>query len=166
MVFVSPKPTLPRWLCEHILLGTLPWNQGVCQSYGYFSDAYTLHDSYLLGIYQSAETYGETVLCFLWDSLWMPEAISRQVSQHEPVFLLMKVTKTLGTALSEDTIEQSDRQPRRILKTEHVNVDDQQVLVIDDTQHNTLTVVFSGQLHFLAMDSQNRAIDLNMSLSL
>ncbi|MEM9805663.1 MAG: hypothetical protein AAF959_10315 [Cyanobacteria bacterium P01_D01_bin.56] len=166
MVFVSPKPTLPRWLCEHILLGTLPWPQGVCQSYSNFSSVYTLHDSYLLGTYQSAEIYGETVLCFLWDGLWLPESVSRQVSQNEPVFLLIKVTKTLGTALSEGTMDKPDKQPRRILKTEHVNVDDQQVLVIDDTQHNTLTVVFSGRLHFLALDSKKRLIELNMAFSL
>lgn len=165
MVFVSPKPTLPRWLCEHILLGTLPWDQGVCESYSRFSHTYTLHDSHLLGTYQSAETYGETVLCFLWDGLWLPEAINRQVAQNEPIFLLIKVTKTLGTALSEGTVNKSDKQPRRILKTEHVNVDDQQVLVIDDAQNNTLTVVFSGQLHFLALDSQKQLIDLDMELS-
>ncbi len=162
MVFVSPKPTLPGWLCQHILLGTLPWTQGVCQSYSYFSNAYTLHDSYLLGTYQSAETYGETVLCFLWDSLWLPETVNRQVSQNEPVFLLIKVNNTLGIALSEGTVNRAAKQPRRILKTEHVNVDNQQVLVIDDTQHNTLTVVFSGQLHFLALDSQKRLINLDM----
>ena len=88
--------------------------------------------------------------------------ISRQVNRNEPVFLLVKVTQTLGTALSEATVPPSDKQARRILKTEHVKVDDQRVLVIDDTQHNTLTVVFSGQLHFLALDSQKQLIQLDM----
>lgn len=162
MVFVKPKPTLPRWLCEHILLGTLPWSQGLSQSYGQFSQAYTLHDSYLLGTYQSAEPHGETILCFLWDNLWWPEAINRQVKQEEPVFLLIKVTKTLGTALSEVVINNWDTQPRRISKTEHVNVDNQRVLVVHDSQNNTLTVIFSGQMHFLAMDSQKRIIGLDM----
>lgn len=161
MVFVSPKPTLPRWLCEQILLGTLPWEQGVCQPYSDFNSAYTLHDSYLLGTYQGTDTYGETVLCFLWDDLWLPETISRQVHQDSPVFLLIKVTKTLGMAFSEDDKNlPTHRQPRRILKTEHVRIDDQQVLVIDDNQDNTLTVVFSGELHFLALDSQQNQFSL------
>ncbi|NEQ54797.1 MAG: hypothetical protein F6K11_32525 [Leptolyngbya sp. SIO3F4] len=162
MVFVSTKPTLPRWLCEQILVGSLPWQHGLCQPYSHFNHVYTLHDSYLLGTYQSAETYGETVLCFLWDTLWLPEAASRQVKQDEPVFLLLKVTKTLGIALSEGTLPKSEKQPRRILKAEHVEVDDQTVLVIDDTQQNTLTVVFSGQLHFLAVDSQQHLLNLDI----
>ena len=166
MVSVSTKPILPRWLCANILLGTLPWDQGLCQPYSHFNHVYTLHDSYLLGTYQSAETYGETILCFLWDTLWLPESASRQVHQDEPVFLLVKATKTLGVALSEETMDTTDKQPRRILKAEHVEVDEQTVLVIDDTQRNTMTVVFSGQLHFLAMDGSQRLIDLNIEPSL
>ncbi|MBX2864168.1 MAG: hypothetical protein KTR27_11475 [Leptolyngbyaceae cyanobacterium MAG.088] len=160
MVFVSTKPTLPRWLCENVLLGALPWQHGLCESYSNFSKAYTLHDSYLLGIYQSADTYGETVICLLWDSLWLPEAVSRQAHQNEPIFLMIKATKTLGIALSEGTLPKSEKQSRRILKAEHVAVEDQTVLVIDDTQKNTLTVVFSGQLHFLAVDNKRRILNL------
>lgn len=162
MVFVSTKPTLPGWLCEKVLTGSLPWQQSLCRSYSDFSHVYTLHDSYLLGTYQTAETYGETVLCLLWDTLWLPEAVSRQIQQNEPVFLLIKVTETLGIAISEGTLPKSDKQLRRILKAEHVEVDDQTVLVIDDTQQNTLTVVFSGQLHFLAMDSANHLMNLDI----
>ena len=142
MVFVSTKPTLPRWLCETILMGTLPWQRGLCQPYSQFSQAFTLHDSYLLGTYQSAEAYGETVLCFLWDALWLPREVRSQT--QGPVFLLVKTTKTLGIALSEGTLPKLDKQPQRILKAEHVEVDNQTVLVIDDIQGNTLTVVFSG----------------------
>lgn len=166
MVSVSTKPTLPRWLCANILLGTLPWNEGLCQPYSHFNHVYTLHDSYLLGTYQSAETYGETILCFLWDALWLPEPVSRQLQQNQPVFLLVKATKTLGVALSEEAVAAPDSQLRRILKAEHVEVDDQTVLVIDDTQHNTMTVVFSGQLHFLAMDGSQRLINLDIEPSL
>ncbi|MEM9266945.1 MAG: hypothetical protein AAGA46_15625 [Cyanobacteria bacterium P01_F01_bin.13] len=123
-----------------------------------------MHDSYLLGTYQSAQTYGETVLCFLWDTLWLPEAITCQAHPNEPVFLLLKTSKTLGIALSEGTLPKPDKQPRRILKTEYVQVDDQTVLVVDDTQKNTLTVVFSGQLHFLAMDNRQRLLNLGSLL--
>ncbi|MEM9482208.1 MAG: hypothetical protein AAGA83_00800 [Cyanobacteria bacterium P01_F01_bin.116] len=160
MVFVSTKPTLPRWLCENILIGTLPWHQGICQTYSQFNHAFTLHDAYLLGTYQSSEAYGETVLCFLWDSLWLPEAVRQQAK--EPVFLLVKTSKTLGIALSEGTLPKSEKRPQKILKVEHVEVEDQTVLVIDDTQNNTLTVVFSGQLCFLAMDSDQRVLDLEV----
>lgn len=163
MAFVSTKSTLPHWLCENILLGTLPWEKSLCQLYSHFNHTYTLHDSYLLGTYQSAEAYGETVLCLLWDTLWLPEATSRQVHQNEPVFLLIKATKTLGIALSEGTLPKPEKQPRRILKAEHVEVDDQTVLVIDDTQQNTMTVVFSGQLHFLAMDSNQQLLNLDIA---
>ena len=163
MVFASTKPTLPRWLCEHILLGTLPWHRGTCQPYRLFNHAYSLHDSHLLGTYQSAETYGETVLCFMWDALWLPEAMVCQAQPNEPIFLLLKATKTLGIALSEGTLPKPDKQPRRILKAEHVEVDEQTVLVIDDIQGNTLTVVFSGQLHFLAMDNRQRLLKLDTS---
>ncbi|MEM7066652.1 MAG: hypothetical protein AAF572_26240 [Cyanobacteria bacterium P01_B01_bin.77] len=166
MAFVSTKPILPHWLCENILLGTLPWEQGLCQPYSHFNHTYTLHDSYLLGTYQSAEIYGETVLCLLWDTLWLPESTSRQVCQNEPVFLLIKATKTLGIALSEGTLPKPEKQPRRILKAEHVEVDDQTVLVIDDTQHNTMTVVFSGQLHFLAIDSKQQPLNLEIASQL
>ena len=162
MVFVSTKPTLPRWLCENILLGNLPWQHGLCQAYSHFSQVYTLHDAYLLGTYQSAETYGETVLCLLWDSLWLPEAITRQANQNEPIFLLIKATKTLGIALSEGTLPKPEKKPQRILKAEHVEVDNQTVLVIDDVQGNTLTIVFAGQMHFLAVDNKHRIIDLDI----
>ena len=161
MVFVSTKPTLPRWLCENILLGTLPWHRGICQPFSHFSHIYTLHDSHLLGTYQSAETYGESVLCFLWDALWLPETVTHQAQPNEPIFLLVKATKTLGIVLSEGTLPKPDKQPRRVLKAEHVEVDDQTVLVIDDIQRNTLTVVFSGQLHFLAMDNRQRLLKLD-----
>lgn len=163
MAFVSTRSILPHWLCENILFGTLPWEQGLCQSYSHFNHTYTLHDSYLLGTYQSADTYGETVLCLLWDTLWLPEAASRQVRHGEPVFLLVKATKTLGIALSEGTLPKPEKQPRRIFNVEHVEVDDQTVLVIDDTQQNTITVVFSGQLHFLAVDSSQQLLDLDMA---
>lgn len=163
MVFVNTKPTLPSWLCENILLGTLPWQQhGICHPYSRFSQVYTLHDSYLLGTYQSAQAYGETVICLLWDALWLPESVTCQANQNEPVFLLIKTTNTLGIALSEGTLPKSDHQPRRILKAEHVEVDEQTVLVIDDVQRNTLTVVFSGQLHFLAIDNKHRILDLGL----
>lgn len=162
MVFVSTKSTLPSWLCENILLGTLPWNHGLCQPYSHFSEVYTLHDSYLLGTYQSAETYGESVLCLLWDSLWLPETITRQTNPNEPIFLLIKTTKTMGVALSEETRANPEQKSRRILKAEHIEVDDQTVLVIDDTQRNTLTVVFSGQLHFLAIDSKHHILNLDI----
>lgn len=162
MVFVSTKPTLPRWLCETILLGTLPWQHGLCQSYSRFSQVFTLHDAYLLGTYQSSKVYGETVLCFLWDALWLPRAVTRQAHPQEPIFLLVKTNKTLGIALSEGTLPKPQRQCQRILKAEHVAVDDQTVLVIDDTQRNTLTIVFSGQPHFLAMDNQRQILDLTI----
>lgn len=163
MVFASTQPTLPSWLCETILTGGLPWNHSKCQSYGYFSQVYALHDSYVLGTYQSTEKpYGETVLCLLWDSLWLPRALIHQAHQNEPIFLLIKATKTLGVILSDGTLPKPNRQPRRILKAEYVEVDDQTVLVIDDTQNNTLTVVFSGQLHFLAIDNQRRLLNLDI----
>lgn len=162
MVFVSTKPTLPSWLCENILLGTLPWQHGKCKPFRYFSEVYTLHDAYLLGTYQSAENYGETVLCFLWDALWLPEAFTAQTNSDEPIFLLIKATHTLGIALSEGTLPKPNKQPRRILKAEHVKVDDQTVLVIDDTERNTLTLVFSGQLHYLAVDNQQRLLNLHI----
>lgn len=162
MVFVSTKPTLPSWLCENILLGTLPWNQGLCKPYSHFSKVYTLHDSYLLGTYQSAENYGETVICLLWDALWLPETVTRQTNPNEPIFLLIKASKTLGIVLSDGTLPKPNKQPRRILNAEHVAVDDQTVLVIDDIQKNTLTVVFSGQLDFLAMDNQQHPLNLSI----
>ena len=163
MVSASTKPTLPPWLCENILLGTLPWHWGTCQPYGQFSQVYSLHDSHLLGTYQSAETYGETVLCFLWDTLWLPETTVCQAQPNEPIFLLLKATKTLGIALSEGTLPKPVQHPRRILKAEHGVVEEQTVLVIEDTQGNTLTVVFSGQLHFLAMDNRQRPLGLDIS---
>ncbi len=165
MVFVNTKPTLPHWLCENIVLGTLPWQQGMCKPYSHFKQVYTLHDSYLLGTYQSSETDGETILCFWWDTLWLPEAITHQAHSDEPIFLLVKTSETLGIALSEDILPELDQYPRRILKAEHVKVEDQTVLVIDDIQQNTLTVVFSGQLNFLAMDSQQNLLDLEGVLS-
>ena len=164
MVFVSTKPTLPRWLGKNILQGTLPWQQATNHPYSHFNHVYTLHDSYLLGTYQSAETYGESVLCFLWDALWLPETVTHQAQPNEPIFLLIKATKTMGLVLSEGTLPKPENQPRRILKAEHVEVDDQTVLVIDDTQRNTLTVVFSGQLHFLAMDNRQRLLTLNIQV--
>ncbi|MEA5465544.1 hypothetical protein [Leptothoe sp. PORK10 BA2] len=164
MVFVSTKPTLPSWLCENILQGTLPWQKSSIQPYSHFNHVYTLHDSFLLGTYQSAETYGESVLCFLWDALWLPESVTHQAQPGEPIFLLIKATKTMGIVFSEGTLPKSEKQPRRILKAEHVEVDDQTVLVIDDIHRNTLTVVFSGQLHFLAMDNRQRQLTLDIKV--
>ena len=160
MVFVSTQPTLPRWLCENILLGTLPWQHSRRQTFSGFSEVYTLHDSYLLGTYQSADTRKETILCLLWDALWLPETITRQTHPNEPIFLVIKATKTLNINVSAETLPKSDGQPRRILKAEHMTMDNQTVLVIDDKQHNTLSVVFSGQLYFLAVDSRHRLLNL------
>ena len=160
MVFVSTQPTLPPWLYQTIVKGTLPWNQGKCESYKHFSQVYTLHDSYLLGTYQSTETDSETVICLLWDALWLPEAITHQANPDEPIFLLVKAPKTLGVILSDGTLPKPDKHPRRILIAEHVEVDDQTVLVIDDVQGDTLTVVFAGQLQFLAVDNKHRLLNL------
>ncbi|ESA38669.1 hypothetical protein N836_31155 [Leptolyngbya sp. Heron Island J] len=160
MVFVSTKPTLPRWLCENILIGTLPWHHGKCQPFSHFSEVYTLHDAYLLGTYQSADSHGETVLCFLWDALWLPKSITGQAHANEPIFLLIKATNTLGLSLSTGTLPQPDQQPRRILNAEHVVLDNQTAVVIDDTKGNALTLVFSGQLHYLAIDNRQRLLNL------
>ena len=160
MVFVSTKPTLPRWLCENILTGTLPWQHGKSKPFSHFSEVYTLHDAYLLGTYQSADSHGETVLCFLWDSLWLPASITGQAHPDEPIFLLIKATHTLSVALSAGTLPKPNQQPRRILKAEHAGVDDQTVLVIDDIEGNTLRLVFSGQLHYLAIDNKQRLLHL------
>ena len=158
MVFVNTQPTLPRWLCENILLGTLPWQHSQCHSFSRFSEVYTLHDSYLLGTYQSADTSQETILCLLWDRLWLPETIRCQTDQ--PIFLLIKATKTLNITVSEGTLPKPDRQ--RILTAEHAVMDGQTVVVIDDKQHNRLSVVFSGQLHFLAVDNRCQLLNLAM----
>ena len=159
MVFASTQPTLPRWLCENILLGTLPWQHSRRQSFSRFSEVYTLHDSYLLGTYQSA-LHRETVLCLLWDALWLPETVTRQANQHEPIFLLIKATETLNISVSEGTLSKPDGQPRRILNAEYMAMDGQTVLTIDDIHHNMLAVVYTGKLQFLAMDSRHRLLNL------
>lgn len=176
----------PDWLGERLIRGTLPWQEGRSLTYGQFSERYTLRDSRWLGIFQSQH---QAIACILWDSLWLPDRLFSQVADDEAVYLFIRFDQALGVVFTEmsdapateknyptrtatdgaiaTATPTSELEPQKppldaaiIARMELEEVEGNSVLLVDDTSGNSTTTVFKGRLHFLALGSSHRVVQL------
>jgi hypothetical protein len=133
-----------------------------------------LHDSVWVGLFPDVVHPGNTIVGLQWDSLWLPEAIATQLFPESALYLLIKLTGTLGVTFAntknghqasdtesfDSSVVVLSQPTRKIVNTELVDLDENRVLMMTDTQGYTVTLVFEGTLTFLAIDSQQRLIPL------
>ena len=149
--------TLPGWLCQQIVLDTLPWDRAL--SYQAFCDRYTLHDSHWLGLFQAAQN---AVACIRWDTLWLPDTLFNQIDAADTVYLFLNFDQLLGVTFTPgDAVESAETEfPAAIARVELEPVDEQQVLLVNDVNGASTTVVFQGEPRCLAIARQNQVIRL------
>jgi hypothetical protein len=146
--------THPQWLCEKLVLGTLPWHRAQLLSYGEFSERYTLYDSRWIGLFQDG--VGQPFAGLTWSRAGLPEAMAAQLPPGDPPYLFIKFIETLGVTFTKASAHPSGI----IAKTEMVEIEGHDVFLIEDNNGNAITVVLQGELLFLAIDRQNRVIQL------
>ncbi|MEO1590779.1 MAG: hypothetical protein AAFU71_05750 [Cyanobacteria bacterium J06632_22] len=152
--------TLPDWLCQQLVLGSLPWEQSI--PYSEFCDRYTLCDSHWLGTFQQSNG---AVACIRWDLLWLPDTLFHQVGQADAVYLFLKFEQLLGMAVTPGHVSAragalSPSTAPAITNIELEPVDEQHVLLVEDINECSTTVVFAGSLSCLAIAAHNQIIQL------
>lgn len=173
---VAVKP-LPQWLCEGLISGKLPWHQAQSLTYTQFSKRYTLRDSEWIGLFQTIAAQNQTIICLKWDQLWLPDELTAQVTPEKSLYLLIKFSNVLGVTFSDGTLAADPIQgpaprgsiqttppentmPQTILSTELVNLEENQVLLVNHRQGQLITLVFTGEISFLVMDSDQQPLTL------
>jgi len=152
---ILPGNTLPNWLCQQLVLGTLPWEKAI--PYGEFCDRYTLCDSQWLGTFQHTDG---AVACLRWDLLWLPDTLFNQVGQADAVYVFLKFEQLLGLAVTRGNAPSEGDTAPSVTQVELEPVDDQQVLLVEDSGGRSTTVVFAGAVSCLAIAAHNQVLQL------
>jgi hypothetical protein len=146
----------PDWLYQSIIEDSLDWNEAEEYSFQEFSEKYTLHDSYWIGLFYDVAYENNLILAIVWDAVWLPDEIAQSTSiVAEWPFLFIKVEDVLQVSTSG--YKDIGGISRGVATAEIENVDKKHLLVISDHYGGNVEISFAGKLKFLAMD-RNREV--------
>jgi hypothetical protein len=147
----------PPWLYESIIKNDLPWESANEWSFRQFSEKYTLHDSYWIGLFYDIAYDNNVILAIVWDSVWLPDEIaeSTAVTDDWPV-LFIKVQEVLQVSTSG--YKDIGGIQRGIHHSETTEVGDKELFVISDHDGGVVELVFTGTVEFLALNRNKEVL--------
>jgi hypothetical protein len=149
----------PDWLYQSIIDNTLNWKEAKEYSFQEFSEKYTLHDSYWIGLFYDVAYENNIILAIVWDAVWLPDEIvpSTSIVSEWPL-LIIKVEDVLQVSTSG--YKDIGCISRGIATAEIEDIDDKHLLVISDHYGGNVEITFSGKLKFLGIDRKGECLPI------
>jgi hypothetical protein len=147
----------PTWLYKDLVEDSLPWDEGHVLSFAQFHEKYTLHDSYWIVALYNPSSSDALTLCVRWDPMWnLGEELEKSSLVASWPFLFVRIERVIeakfpvGKFLKElaGTIGGS----------ESITLEGKHVVSISDIADGRLTIEYSGEVRFLAMNSEKTII--------
>ena len=149
----------PDWLYQSIVEDSLNWDEAKEYSYQEFSEKYTLHDSYWIGLFYDVAYESNLILAIVWDAVWLPDDIARSTSSvGEWPFLFIKVQEV--SQVSTSGYKEIGWISRGIATVEIEDIDGKRLLVITDHYGGNVEITFSGRLKFLGVDRTRKVLPI------
>jgi hypothetical protein len=139
------------WVYTSVLENDLPWEKADITTFEEFKSKYTIHDSFLVGVFMDLRLQNTAMLIIQWDSVWLPEGISESTSCVEDwpyLFIKIEGIEQINTWRYE-----SLKDVGRVLHSLEIeSIDGKHILAISDVFDGQLQMVFNGGTAFLAFD--------------
>jgi hypothetical protein len=149
---------LPNWLCDALVLDSLPWEFGREWSYLEFEEKYTLHDSQWVGVFTNLRYDSSITLALIWDAHWLPSEVYEPtpvVNAWPLLFIKLEVIETISTKDLVALNYQREVESSRLIELDN----DQKVLtVVGDG--GEIEFRFRGKMIFLALDREKSPLSI------
>ena len=145
------EPEYPNWLYRELIEGLLPWQHGKKIDFKRFTEKYTLHDSYWIGIFSNVGCENTATLAIQWDPVWLPDEIQQSTSNvGDSLYLFILLTKI--EQISINNYVDIKGHCRSIGTSAVEEIDGKKFLAIDDIYGGQISIIYQGEETFLAMD--------------
>ncbi|VAW72669.1 hypothetical protein MNBD_GAMMA10-2535 [hydrothermal vent metagenome] len=149
---MNEEQLYPHWLYKKLIENDLPWDEKSNLTLESFTDKYTLHDSFWIGVFHHVAFDQSVTLAFQWDFFWLPDKIKEKTSQADDwPYLFFKINNVLevSTANFEDL---GCIINRAIGGSEILTLEGEFHLAIDDVYGGQVNIVFTGSHSILALN--------------
>jgi hypothetical protein len=150
----------PDWLFRRLIEHELPWDKKPDLNIETFLTKYTLHDSYLIGIFSHDYLEQRATLAFEWDPVWLPDEIAKSSPTLEGwLYLFIKIDKVDQISSSKLNIGDANS-PRPIAGAWLEVIEGRKYLAIQDIYGGQVDIIFSGDVSFLAIEPNERILNI------
>ncbi len=149
----------PAWLYRSIVESDLPWESAKELTFAEFSDRYTLHDSYWIGLFYDVAYENDVVLAIVWDAVWLPDELAESTSLVDdwPLLFIKVENASQISTTGYDAIESTQR---GIGTAEIEKIGSKHLLIISDHYGGNVEIVFEGKMNFLALNRNKEIIHI------
>jgi hypothetical protein len=145
------------WVYTSVLEGDLPWEKASIRTFEEFKSKYTIHDSFLVGIFMDLRLQNTAMLIIQWDSVWLPKGMAEGTSYVDDwPYLFIKIEgieqiNTWGYDAFKDV-------GRTLGGLDIEIIDGKHILAISDVFDGQIQIVFNGATSFLAFDKYKNVL--------
>ena len=149
----------PDWLYRDLVENELPWNSATAFAFEDFLLTYTLHDSSWVGVFSNCRLDDAVTLCIVWDRVWLPEELKRELSgiPHWP-FLFVRIEGV--TRLSFKSYDDIGLVGRTIADCEVSSVEHGRLVTVADIFGGRVEFEFVGLTRFLGFSHDKQLLPI------